>query len=92
LLDEDAFTAWMEAQLDPDDKAFEKTTDLYGSFSAWCKRSGEPPRSRREFVQAIENRNSFKEARDNTGQRGVKGYRIKVERIDVSDAYREQYQ
>jgi putative DNA primase/helicase len=89
---EDAFRAWIDAELEADHTAFEMTTNLYGSFAAWCKQSGEAPRSRKEFLQATENGYGFLEARDRTGQRGFKGFRIKPKRIEASDTYREQFQ
>lgn len=92
LAAEDAFKAWIDAELEPDNKAFEMTTSLYGSFSAWCKQSGEPLRSRKEFLQATENGDGFLETRDQNGQRGFKGYRIKPKLVDGNETYREQYQ
>jgi putative DNA primase/helicase len=76
LAAEDTINAWMDAMLEPDHSAFESTADLCASFQAWSKRAGEPPRSRKEFLHAIDSGRGFTPHRRNS-ERGFLGYRIK---------------
>jgi putative DNA primase/helicase len=76
LSEEDAIGAWMDAQLVADPTGFETSAALLASFHSWCKRVGEPPRSRKEFMSAIETGRGFVPHRRNIGV-GFTGYRIR---------------
>ena len=53
---EDALTAWMDECCHREPQAWEKSSDLFGSWSVWAKRSGEPIGSRKQFAQSLEAR------------------------------------
>jgi len=53
---EDAVAAWIDDRCDRDPKAWEQSTDLFGSWSAWAEKAGEPAGKMKVFSQTLESR------------------------------------
>jgi putative DNA primase/helicase len=53
---EDAIAAWMEECCERDSNAWEKTTTLFASWSAWGEKTGEYIGSQRRFLERLESR------------------------------------
>ncbi|HEX5864201.1 MAG TPA: hypothetical protein VF014_08105 [Casimicrobiaceae bacterium] len=71
---EDAIAAWIDECCDRDPQAWESRRALFVSWAAWATKAGEPPGSKKGFVQAIEAR-GFLPQRKRDG-RGFFGLRI----------------
>ena len=71
---EDAVAAWIDESCKRDASNWERSGDLYGSWSAWAGRSGEQPGSAKAFARNLENR-GFSALRKHGG-RGYLGLRL----------------
>jgi putative DNA primase/helicase len=75
---EDALNAWMEEHCTRDPQAWERSADLFTSWSAWATRSGEFVGSLKRFVQQLEENKGFMPKRDGRLGRGFHGLRINL--------------
>ena len=84
LAEEDVFTRWLEDCTESASVwAFERKADLFASWKAWAERAGEFVGTQKRLTQTLEAR-GFEPGREpGTGQRGLKGIRIK--RVDYTD-------
>ncbi|OAI28690.1 hypothetical protein A1351_11335 [Methylosinus sp. R-45379] len=71
---EDAIAAWIDDKCDRDAKAWEQSSDLFGSWSAWAEKAGEPVGTMRRFSQTLESRGFIPQRKMNG--RGFAGLRI----------------
>ncbi|HVI33181.1 phage/plasmid primase, P4 family [Phenylobacterium sp.] len=72
---EDALAAWIDEACQRDPQAWGASGELFASWKGWAERHGEPVRSAKWFVQALEGR-GFTLRRTNQA-RGVVGLRLK---------------
>ena len=56
--------------------AWEKSSDLFASWSAWAAKAGEYIGTQKRFLGLIETRGLTRK-RDNNGDRGFEGFRLK---------------
>jgi putative DNA primase/helicase len=71
---EDAIAAWIDEKCERDPRAWESSSALFASWSAWADCAGEHPGSMRRFAQALETR-GFYPLRKTDG-RGFNGLRL----------------
>jgi putative DNA primase/helicase len=71
---EDALAAWIDDKCERDPKAWEQSTMLFASWSAWADKAGEPVGTMRRFSQTLESR-GFVPQRKSDG-RGFAGLRV----------------
>ena len=53
---EDALAAWIDDKCARDPAAWEQSSSLFASWTAWAEKAGENPGTMRRFAQAIESR------------------------------------
>jgi putative DNA primase/helicase len=71
---EDGLAAWIDDKCERDPSAWEQSTALFASWSAWAERTGENAGSMKRFAQTLESR-GFTRHKMNRGQ-GFYGLRI----------------
>ena len=76
LESEDAIAAWIEECGERDPQRWEKSSDLFASWSGWAAKTGEHVGSQRRFAQNIETRGLSFQRRMNS--RGYVGLRLKT--------------
>jgi putative DNA primase/helicase len=76
LEDEDALAAWLDEKCETDKRAWEQSSTLFASWSAWADAAGENAGNMRRFSQALESHGLFPQRRMNG--RGFNGLRLKT--------------
>ncbi len=76
LASEDSFALWRDECTEDDPNAWERSTELWGSWKAWAERSGEFVGSKKRFVQILEERRFTPQRQPGTGRYGYLGARI----------------
>jgi putative DNA primase/helicase len=76
LEEEDAIAAWIEEAGERDPSAWEKSSDLFGSWKGWADKAGEYVGSQKRFAQLLETR-GLQPARQMKG-RGYRGLRLRL--------------
>ena len=70
---EDAVAAWMEECGDRNPAAWEKSSDLFASWTGWATKAGEYVGSQKRFAQLLENKQlSFKRQNKARGYFGLR--------------------
>jgi putative DNA primase/helicase len=70
---EDALAAWLEEAGQRDQNAWEKTSDLFASWTGWATKAGEHVGAQKRFVQNLETRGlTYERHKDGRGFRGLK--------------------
>ena len=89
LESEDAIAAWLEERCERDPNAWESSTTIFASWSAWAAAAGEYVGSQKQLTQKLEKRGGFVGKRTNKsqGMSGMSGLRILPEETPRSSYY-----
>ena len=74
---EDAVAAWMDECCERSPNAWERSTELFGSWTAWAERFGEYKRIHKLFRQKLESIGIFHRREFGTGRTGYQGVRLR---------------
>lgn len=73
---EDAIAAWIDECCERDPAAWERSAVLFGSWTAWAERSGEPKGDTKRFRDKLEARGFIHKREAHTGRTGYGGLRL----------------
>lgn len=74
---EDALAAWLTECCDSNPTTWERAADLFGSWTAWAERNGEPRSDSKRFRERLESRGIFHKLEPGTKRAGYQGLKLR---------------